>query len=472
METPTKPNRIAIIGGGVSGSLLAIQLLRSSQSPLQVLVLERTGELGRGVAYGTRCVEHVLNVPAIRMGAFPEAPGHFYQWLAARAGQPGFPARVAPEDFVPRHLFGEYVQSLLDEARANAPAGVTFEVLPREAIDIEEEPERLRVHCGDGSTVEADRVVLAVGNLPGEYPIPKPLPVYQTPRYVHIPWRPDVLEGIGPDDAVLLVGQGLTATDLMVQLAHRRHRGTIHAVSRYGIRPQIHQPSGAPWQLPDVRSVPPTIRAWTRYVREAIASASHHDIGWREVIDGVRPHAQAIWRSFSWEERARFLRHVRPFWDAHRHRIAPQTAAMVEQLAADGRLQFHAGRLQVIEANDHGVQVLLRRRGSIQHVALQVAKVINCTSARTDYTKYQHPLFIHLLARGLIDHDPLALGINAVPTTGEVIRYRGEPLGRIFTLGAPLKGVLWESTAVREIREQAVALAETLLASDHSHISR
>jgi uncharacterized NAD(P)/FAD-binding protein YdhS len=127
-----------------------------------------------------------------------------------------------------------------------------------------------------------------------------------------------------------------------------------------------------------------------------------------------------------------------------------------------GRLKFYAGRLQVLEANSTAAQALFRRRGTIHCVSLNVAKVINCTGPRTDYSKYQHPLFIHLLARGLIDHDPLALGINALPT-GEVLRYRGAPLGWLHTLGPPLKGVLWETTSVPEIRTQAKVLAERLL---------
>ena len=155
---------------------------------------------------------------------------------------------------------------------------------------------------------------------------------------------------------------------------------------------------------------------------------------------------------------------MRPFWEIHRHRLAPATAAVVDRLVAQGRLKFYAGRLQALEASEAGAHVLFRRRGTLQHVSLRLATVINCTGPRTDYSKYQHPLLIHLLARSLIDHDPLALGINALPT-GEVLRYRGGPTGWLFTLGAPLKGVLWESTAMPEIREQARALAEKLLAA-------
>jgi uncharacterized NAD(P)/FAD-binding protein YdhS len=122
-------------------------------------------------------------------------------------------------------------------------------------------------------------------------------------------------------------------------------------------------------------------------------------------------------------------------------------------------------------------EAVYRRRGTDELLTLRVAKVINCTGPRTDYSKYQHPLLINLLARGLINHDPLALGINALPS-GEVLRYRAGPTGWLFTLGAPLKGVLWESTAVPEIRQHALAVAERLLAlrparpADHRAMNR
>lgn len=462
---PLKPiPRVAIIGGGVSGTLLAVQLLRRSESALQVILIERSGTFGRGVAYGTRCPDHLLNVPAARMSALPEQPDHFVRWLADRLEGFGLGERVAPGDYVPRHLFGDYVEALLEESRLAAVSGVLVETVAGEAIDIEEQSDQLIVRLKDERTIAADCVVLAIGNLPGEYPIPRSLPFYQTPRYVHVPWHGDALEGLADDDEVLLVGQGLTATDLMVQLARRGHRGMIHALSRHGIRPQIHRPDVVPRLLAGVEAVPPTVRAWTRRIISEIKTAGEQGIDWRAVIDGLRPHTQAIWQSFSWDERARFMRYVRPLWETHRHRIAPQTAAVVEQLVSENRLRFYAGRLQVLESDERGVQALLRLRGSIRHVSLQVAKVINCTGPRTDYTKYQHPLLVHLLARGLIDHDPLALGVNALPS-GEVLRYRGQPIDRIFTLGAPMKGVLWESTAVPEIRVQARDVAARIVES-------
>jgi uncharacterized NAD(P)/FAD-binding protein YdhS len=179
------------------------------------------------------------------------------------------------------------------------------------------------------------------------------------------------------------------------------------------------------------------------------------------VIDAIRPISQAFWRGFSWEERSRFMRHVRPFWEAHRHRIAPATDAIIHNLEAAGRLKFHVGRLISLRDTEQGAAALVKVRGKEDFVALRVAKVINCTGPRTDYSKYQHPLLINLLAAGLIGHDPLALGIAALPS-GEVLRYNQRPVGWLFTIGAPLKGVLWESTAVPEIRVQAQILARQI----------
>lgn len=465
MSHPEPFFTIAIVGGGVSGTLVAANLLRFAHGPLRVALIERNPPPGPGVAYRTSCPAHLLNVPAGRMGVWPEQPEHFLLWLRQHAGEPGIPAVVDAGDFLPRALYGRYVAAVFEEVRANASAGVVCEAVTGEVFDLEELPDGGGVlTLADGRTIAAGRVVLALGNLPGEYPIPRALPVYRHWRYVHIPWQADVLDGLEPDDDVLLVGQGLTANDLILQLDRAGHRGTIHALSRNGLRPRVHQAYAA-WPA-FLAGEPPrtTIRTLVRRVREEIATATAAGSDWRAVVDGLRPYAQEIWRKLVPAERARFMRHVRSYWEIHRHRIAPQAAAVIERRAAEGRLKFYAGRLQVMEADDSGVQALFRRKASIQHVSLQVAKVINCTGPRTDYSKYQHRLFIHLLARGLIDHDALALGINALPD-GDVLRYRGGPVGWLHTLGAPMKGVLWETTGLREIRVQARALAEKLLGS-------
>lgn len=456
---------IAIVGGGASGALVAANLLRLARRPLRLVLIERKLPAGRGVAFGTENRHHVLNVPAGRMGAWADEPGHFLEWVRAHPDNGDVPAKVEATDFLPRWLYGTYMADVLATARANSATGVELEMINGDAIDIEERPEGGGVlRLADGRLLAARQVVLAVGNLPGEYPIHRALPVYRSSRYVHVPWRGDALEGIAADDEVLLVGQGLTAIDIIVQLDRAGHRGTIHVLSRNGLRPHVHQPYTPRVSSITSEQLPMTLRQIVRQVRSDIRAGAKSGIDWRAVIDGLRPLSQAIWQQFSPDDRARFMKYIRPFWEAHRHRLAPSVAAVVDRMTEEGRLKAYAGRLQVLEADASGVQALFRRRATIQHVSLRVAKVINCTGPRTDYSKYQHPLFIHLLARGLIDHDPLALGINALPN-GQVLRYRGGPVDWLYTLGSPMKGVLWESTAVPEIRVQAKALAETLLKS-------
>lgn len=453
---PSAPLRIAIIGAGSAGTLVAIQLLRQTRRPLLIQLIERGTEIGGGVAYSASHVAHKTNQPAARLGAWSEDPGHFARWLAARDTNFG-----GAGDFPPRSVVGEYLRDVLASARAQAAGSAELLTLRAEIDDLEPSGDSVRVLCRDGRVIETDRVVLAVGNLPGEYPIPRPLPVYRDPRYVHVPWLGNPLAGLSPDEDVLLVGQGAIAVDLMVQLEASGHRGTIHALSRQGVRPKVHRVAPEV-PFPFVPEEFRTVRRAVRRLRTELEAAARRGADWRTVIDGLRPFSQRIWQAWTWDERARFLRHARALWEAHRHRFAPGTLEHIERRVAAGKLKFYAGRLQVLERDAAGITALFRRRGTIQHVELRVARVINCTDSRTDYSKYQHPLFIHLLARGLIDHDPLALGINALPT-GEVLRYRGAPLGWLYTLGTPLKGVLWETVGLEEIRGQAAVIAERIV---------
>ncbi|MEJ1972205.1 MAG: FAD/NAD(P)-binding protein [Lacunisphaera sp.] len=438
---------IAIIGGGASGCLVAAQLLRQSRGPQRILLFERMSEVGRGVAYGTDFPGHLLNVPAGRMGAFPDVPGHFLAWVAARVGHPGFPATVAAGDFLSRRLYGDYLRAVLTDAREAAAPGVVLEEIKAEVVDAEFADGLVRLRCGGGQYFAVDRVVLAIGNLPGEYPIRGTLPIYHSQSYVHVPWRPGALEGIPRDAEVLLVGAGLTAIDLVLELHGRGHTGAIHALSRRGLLPQEHRPAPVYPDFLQGEPLPATILGFSRRLRAEVRRAQAQGNDWRPVIDSLRPHAQTLWQGFSWEERARFMRHVRPFWEVHRHRVAPPVAARIEELRRSDRLRFYAGRLTGLEEKSGGVEARFRLRGTTQIRSLRVARVINCTGPRTDYSKYQHPLLLNLLANGLIDHDPLALGIRAT-TAGEVLDHNGRIVPWLHTIGAPLKGDLWECTAI------------------------
>jgi uncharacterized NAD(P)/FAD-binding protein YdhS len=460
---PPVSRRIVIVGGGCAGTLVAAQLLLRAPSGTSVTLIERTSSIGRGVAYATDCPEHLLNVPAGRMSAWQDDPGHFLRWARSRAGTKGFPSSFESGDFLPRSMYGHYLNDVLEAARGNAAPGVVFEIIVGEAVDLEESAAGRCLTLEDGRKVEADRVVLAIGILPGEYPIRRPLPFYRSSRYVHSPLLPTATGGVADGEDILIVGAGLTAVDIIVQRSRSGHKGVIHALSRRGLRPLAHGSMAEKHpQFLFPGALPSTVLETLHLVRKEVRRALEGGGDWRVVVDSIRPVSQLLWRGYSFVDRERFMRHLRPYWEAHRHRVAPNTAAIIDEMQASGRLRFHAGRLVTLRNTEDGASALIKLRGKEDFLALRIAKVINCTGPRTDYSKFQHPLLINLLASGLIGHDPLALGIDAF-ATGEVLRYGGAPSGWLFTIGAPLKGVLWESTAVAEIRVQARDLAERLV---------
>jgi len=290
----------AIVGGGLSGTLIAIHLLRQAGPDTRIVLVERRPPIGRGVAYGTDCPAHLLNVPAGRMSIYEEDPEHFLRWAREHGPDLGLPGPIAAADFLPRWLFGQYVTEALMRAVTAAPPGISLESLAGEVIDMAETPLGARLVLAGGQEFGARAVVLALGHLPGEYPIQRPLAFYRGPRYVHVPWLPGLTANIAREDEVLVVGAGLTSVDIIVQLDQLGHRGTIHALSRHGLLPQQHYygPEDYPAFLAD-EPLPSTVRSLLHRLRSEVRRAGAEGINWRAVVDAIRPQSQALWLGFS-----------------------------------------------------------------------------------------------------------------------------------------------------------------------------
>lgn len=457
---------IVIVGGGFSGTLTAVHLLRGDwPGGLHLVLVNRSGPLARGVAYGTRSAAHVLNVPAARMSAFAGDEEHFLRF--ARGRDPA----VAGGDFVPRSLYGEYLEWVLGEAVAASPAGTRFTHRVAWVVDVRLRPEggaELALEGGDGPPVLiADRVVLAAGSYsPADPSVPDPAFFAGDPRYVRDPWAPGALDGVDPDRPVLLVGTGLTMLDVALDLHGRGHRAPLLALSRRGLLPQPHRSPASPPRPVELGAAllagPWTIRRCLREVRRAVAE--NPDVDWRDVLASIRPVTPALWAALPLAERARFLRHLQPYWDVHRHRAAPGIAAAVEALAREGRLRAFAGRLLRVEAGSDGdVAVSFRRRGRREVERARVGAVVNCTGPSGNVAALGEPLLDSLLRQGLLTPCPLGLGIRTAP--GYALRDReGNASEVLFHTGPLLKADHWESTAVPELRVHAARLAEHLRA--------
>jgi uncharacterized NAD(P)/FAD-binding protein YdhS len=443
---------IAIVGGGASGTLLAAHLLRAGAA--RVVLIERGDRIGRGVAYGTRCAGHLLNVPAASMSGIPEDPEHFLRFAREHHD-----SATAPTTFAPRMVYGAYLESLLAESERLAEPGATLLRRRGEVIGIGGG----LLTLADGARLRTDRVVLALGNLPPRDPALAEGRWPDDPaRYVRDPWSAGALErrAAGP---VLLVGTGLTMVDIALQLAAGAPGERIIALSRGGLRPHVHRSGGAPPSsgvpVPDPT---PSLLALLRFVRTAAVVAEVGGGDWRDAVNALRSVTSDLWAALPPDEQRRFIARLARYWDVHRHRLAPEVAAGIEELTQSGQLALSGGRIQSVRPDGDALLVSVRERAGGHTRTLRVASIVNCTGPNGDVRSGGSRLLEALCAAGTVRPHPLALGLDTC-SDGAVRDAQGRASQSLFAIGPLRRGELWETTAVPEIRAQAHALAQRLV---------
>lgn len=427
---------VAIIGGGFSGTIIAAQLARRG---IASALIEGMGRAGKGVAYSTIEPAHLLNVRAERMSAWAGDPDHFARRFEVEGGD--------SSGFAERRLFARYLQEILDEAQSSGKA----EIVDAAAIGAAHRNDSWQIELSNGDRIEAAAVVLAIGNQE-----PESLSAFDQAngRFIRNPWAAEaqaaVRELAEAHESVLLVGTGLTMVDLILSLDAAGHRGRIIALSRRGLIPRAHADfEPAPVEREEVPDG--KVSALWRWLRHRSAH-----VGWRAAIDSLRPHSHSLWQSLDGEQQRRFLRHARPWWDVHRHRIAPEVARAIHRLIAEDRLQVIAGRIISARSSDGGLEVEIRRRRASTTQTMHFCYAFNCTGPLHSIGRTKDPLLRGLLDTGQVRPDHLGIGIEVDE------RSRAEGGERLWALGPLTKGRYWEIIAVPDIREQAADVAEDI----------
>jgi uncharacterized NAD(P)/FAD-binding protein YdhS len=444
---------VAVIGGGASGALVCVQLFRQARGPLRLALVDQEGAFARGAAYGTRSPSHLLNVPAGKMSGLHDQPGHFLSWLKKEAPQAG------PSDFARRGRYGAYLQELLQRALREAPRGSRLFRLSARVTGLARRAGGFQVTLRPGAPLRVRAAVLALG-----VATPAPLRVpdgglQTSAAFVPRPWGPNALRDLDARRPLLALGTGLTLVDLALTLDDQGHPGPWYALSRHGLLPLPHVsplPAALDWK-PAARGLRGLLREVRQFAEEQMAKGGD----WRSVVDALRPHTAALWGNLSLEDQQRFLRHLRAYWDVHRHRMAPEVAARLTELTGDGRLKIIAGRVRRFSRRGRTVQVHYRPRGGGPEQVLEVGRVINCSGPPTALAQ-AFPLTTRLFRAGLARPDALGLGLGAT-TEGEVLGRTGHPTPGLFVVGALLRGLRWESVALPEIRDQAAQAAHGVL---------
>jgi uncharacterized NAD(P)/FAD-binding protein YdhS len=456
----SQPESIAIIGGGFSGIMTAVNLARLSRRQLQITIINQHRPTGRGVAYGTRRIEHLLNVAARNMSAFPDMPDHFLQWLRTRSEYDTVPDIELRERFIPRLIYGDYLRSLMHQQLQfrGEPALVSTTMIDGEAADVTREANGAAVHLSDRSRVEADRVVLATGNEPPAG-FPGSAELADHPAWIGNPWQAWETRLPASGGTVVFLGTGLTTVDGIITLRTLGWQGLMHAVSRNGWLPHSHFRG---IEYPDFP--PPEVGLASLGLTKLLALIEQHCARLRDlgaspaiIVDKLRPHTQRIWQNLTLEERKEFARRHAARWNVLRHRIPPEIHAQVTTAQLIRQLQVHSALIERVEAEGDKVRVHLNGGKS-----LLGDLVINATGPQSRFSATRSELLQNLLRSGLVAPDEMEMGVR-IDADHTVINREGKRSKTLLALGPLLRGTLWETIAVPELRGQARRVAETLL---------
>jgi len=452
-------NKITIIGAGLSGTLLSMNLLKQvPDKPLAVNWIDRNSEKDMGPAYSTN-EDYLLNVPVELMGAFSKDPEHFLKWVQKK----NIKAQLG--DYLPRKLYREYIQEMWQDAWKFKVDTIHLERIRDEVTNVQIQDKQIKVFLEKSPAFFTDKIVFAIGNSLPRNPQLKNKEILSDEHYVQNPWHPELLNRISKDQTIFFIGTGQTMVDLATGLHRRKHTGRMLAISRRGVLPmsQMEVDSYPSFydEIKEYTEILPVFQTVRKHLKLAISKG----LDPRSVIDSLRSHTSAIWMKLSPREKKRFLRHVFRYWEIIRSRIPPSSEKIINKLIENGQLEILTGRMVDIQRTGNAFQVEYTDRKSKSNKVQRTDFVVNCIGPNTDFEKIDSGLIKNLIDSKTICCDPAHLGINALPA-GNILTAENKPSDKMFTLGPTLKGIVWESLATPEIRVQAEYLSRILTVSN------
>ncbi len=440
---------LAIIGGGAAGVMVALQALRRARAPLRVCLFEAASTLAEGIAYATPAPQHLLNVPAGRMSALPDQPADFVDYLRQAGTCPELPEADLAQHFVPRFHYAGYLRQRL--AEADQASAAQLQVVQDTVLSLRRDDHGMAcIGLQEGGQVRARQVVLACGN--SVRPMPLPGADALAPERVAEAWDHEGVRLLAGQQAVGIIGAGLSMVDSVVTLFAAGQQDCIHVFSRHGLMPLPHA-HGAPATFDPQPLLAMSLRRRVGALRQHARDAAVQGVPWQSVMERIRPLGQALWQSLDEADQRRFLRHVVRYWDVHRHRIDGTLHAQLQVAIDEGRLQLHRVRLQgVLERGD---ELLLIASCNGQSVYWTLAALINATGVETRADGLRNPLLRQLLAEGMAVPGPHGLGLDSQADGDRLCGADGVAHPDIAVLGSLRIGTLWESLAVPELRQQA-----------------
>jgi uncharacterized NAD(P)/FAD-binding protein YdhS len=463
MPHTDKPIEIAIVGVGFSGLMTAYHIVKETKVPLTLHLIDEKDTFGKGAAYSTRSHKHLLNVPAAKMSALTDDPSSFLNWAQEQPAYKGISKEILGRVFLPRQLFGKYINTLWEEALSSKREDTTVNIIHDKATDIDNVNGKYTIRLKAHEPVTADCIVLATGNeIPANPSIPNAA-FYESKNYVKDPWHTDVTKLIKPEQSIMILGNGLTAVDVLISIMETGHKGLIHTLSPSGFSILPHRHNHIEYkdfveEIKEPYSLDQLLTLGHKHFRQL------HKIGItvEPVVDSLRSLTQKIWQCWGQQEKEVFLRDSRSMWNKIRHRIAPQLYDYVQRLRLSSSLKVHKAKLVNITEDANGVAVQYLSKHTHTVKTANVALVINCTGPHLNISRSEDKLLLSLQSKGMLRPDSLHIGMD-VSDKWNLLDAEGKEQTGFYTLGPNLIGLLWETTAIPEIRGQAATLAKRIL---------
>lgn len=457
--------KIAIIGGGFTGTMAAVQLIEHAVGPIEIILINEKGSFNRGIAYNPYSEKHLLNVIAGKMSAYPDQPSHFLDWVME---QPQFISKdrtLISNAFLPRTIYGDYLVAIWQKALDIAASkNIKIQVIHDSVTDLRPCDSTVTITLYSNGTLEADDCVISAGNNIPRNPKIKNSSFYNSKNYFQNPWKKASVESIDSDLPVLIIGNGLTMVDTVLGLLEAGFNGEIYSISPNGFNILPHRHNGFKYtKLTEEINDDISLLDLVKTVIKHIKTVREYGVTAEPVIDSLRPHTQKIWKNLSDTEKQLFMSRFRHLWGVARHRIPLHTHDKIQQLRIEGRLHINSGKIIDFSETERDITLTYFDKKEQETRELKISRVINCTGPETNLKNLDQSFLKNCLLNGILTQDSLNLGIKTNTATYQVFDSNGVPHKNLFTIGSSLKGELWESTAVNELRVQAKNLAGELL---------
>ena len=445
--------------------MTAFHIIRLAKEPIELFIVNDQQRISKGVAYAPYSKQHLLNVVAGKMSAFPDVPDHFLDWIMKREEFINKDRSIIAISFLPRHFYGVYLEEIYKTILDKKKTGATFfSTIESRVFDIELADDHLNLKLGNGQTLVTDFCILAIGNHLPRNPAIKNNNFYKSEKYFRNPWYVNSVSAIDSAEPVVIIGNGLTMVDTVIGLVEQGWDNMIYSISPNGFNILPHTKNHVKYTgLTDELQEDVTLLDVVRLVNKHRKILSKQGILVEAVIDSLRPYTHKIWKKLSDNDRKKFMARLRHMWGVARHRIPAQLFDQLDKLINAGKLHIVAGKLLDVKIENDTVIVEYFDKEKKTYFSQKAARVINCTGPETDISRLAEDNFLKkCLQKGILYQDELKLGIRTNTETFRVMKKEGGCHNNLFTLGNNLKGELWESTAVNELRMQAKNLAERI----------